>query len=104
PWLAYGVGDDVGIQRATDLVDLIDELMDREDELYTWAVPWPLADVAGVVADVLVTLTTGFLMDTQELWEERTRVELTNKYTEVAAALGCHEDCCTEVLINVHWW
>src|SRR5215510_14563913 len=51
PWLAYGMGDPAAIQRATDLVCLLDELMENEDELYRYCVAWPMSEVLAVLND-----------------------------------------------------
>jgi hypothetical protein len=104
PWLAYGMGDAAAIQRATDLVCLLDELMYKEDELYRYCVAWPMADLLAVLADVAATAAGNLTWDMLLAWGNESLMDLAKKFIEVRSALAEHEDCCAEALINVHWW
>lgn len=104
PWLGYGLGDPAGTARATDLVDLVDELMDNEGRWYAYAAAWPLRDVLAVFADVFTTLYLEPLRDLLVAWDLPTREWLIRQFGEVVRAIETHEDCCAEVRVNVHWW
>ena len=52
----------------------------------------------------LATIATAAKIDTLILWDEKTRAWLTDTYTELRSTLAAHRDCCTEILVNIHWW
>jgi hypothetical protein len=104
PWLAYGMGSEPGRQRVTDFVDLVDEFMDRDNEFFGCAVPWPLPDVVTAFADVVTTIWTEALIDTVVVWDIPTQQRVSRDLGVLCRAVEAHEACCDEVLVNVHWW
>lgn len=91
--LAHRVARDAR-QRWIDLIALLDELMDREGELYASAAPWPLAEAIAVCGEAaeLLARDPGGDPDHHAL------------FTALHATLAGHADCCKDVWINVHWW
>ena len=104
PFLAYGMDDSAALRRGTALVDLLDELMNNEDRWYASAMPWPLADVLRVFADVFTAFYFAPPRDVYAAWDLGEQNWLKRNFAEVIRALEAHEDCCAEIRVNVHWW
>jgi hypothetical protein len=104
PWLLTGQLAPEKAQRLVDFVDLVDELMDRESELFASGVPWPLRDVRGLLADALEVLSREPNPYAPEDWDDGLHQEVREAFAGRLAELSAHEACCDEVLVNVHWW
>lgn len=104
PWLAWDLAPEEPARRAADLLDVIDELVGRQSELFRSAVGWPLAELVGVFEDVLDTLVTAWSQDLAVVWSRDEQLNVGAWYTEALDVLLPHRDCCAEVMVNVHWW
>lgn len=104
PWLLSGQLAPDKAQRLVDFVDLVDELMDRESDLYACGAPWPLRDVLGLFRDAVDALSREPNPYASEDWDDELYEEVREAFSASLAELAAHEACCDEVLVNVHWW
>jgi hypothetical protein len=104
PWLAYGIAEGDSAEPAINLLDVIDELVEREDELFGSAVVWPVSELAAVFRDALHAVEQGDPRDNLVVWDRNAQLNVVDLYTRTLAHLTRHLDCCDTVQINVHWW
>ncbi len=104
PWLLVGQVEGPTAQRWIDLVDLIDELVEREHSLFDAAAPWPLAELTAVVAEVAQILAREPNPFAPADWDAGDHAGLRDEFAGHAASLAAHRECCHEARINVHWW
>ncbi len=104
PWLMVEAVEGAARQRWIDFIGFVDELIDREDDMFAARSPWPLADLRTIVAEALALLQGHHNPFDPHEWPQHMHETLQAEFAALDAVLAAHEDCCAELSVNVHWW